>query len=120
MPSAVGTLFSSVDLGARVDAYLKRQAQGTLRPEDKLQLAGSVVSLVSGLSSFIPVAGPFISLTLMMAGIGISGVADGLAESEFADARNKMRDAVVEQFNKDHPGSENSVYPSDVGYYSPM
>jgi hypothetical protein len=73
------------------------------------------VGLVGGMSSFLPVVGPLVSIGLSLVGIGISNFGEHLDEMRFRDAAAAFHDEVVDDYRKKYPDSVNYVYPSDVG-----
>jgi hypothetical protein len=114
-PAAINTAFTAADLGAKVDDYIKKVSAGTVSEEDRWKLAGSVVGLVGGMSSFLPVVGPLVSIGLSLVGIGIGNFGEKLDDMRFRNAADAFHDEVVDDYRKKHPNSVNYVYPSDVG-----
>jgi hypothetical protein len=114
-PAAINTMFAAVDLGARVDSFIKKVASGTVTTDDKYALAASTLGLVGGMSSFVPVFGPLISIGLSLAGMVLSDVPATQKRIAYDERRDALRDEVVDLYQAKHPGSENYVYKSDVG-----
>jgi hypothetical protein len=114
-PAALNTAFAAADFGARIDDYIKKVKDGTATEADGWKLAGSTIGLIGGMASFIPIVGPFVSIGLALAGIGISDGADILAAQRAREKADALRDEAVEAYWKKHPGTENYVYKSDVG-----
>lgn len=114
-PAVLNTAFAAADFGARIDDYIKKVSNGSVTTDDKFSLAAGALGLVGGMSSFVPVFGPLISIGLSLAGIVI---ADVPAVARRIDAEQRvasLRDEAVDAYQKKHPGSENYVYRSDVG-----
>jgi hypothetical protein len=114
-PAALNTMFAAADFGARVDTFIKKVASGTVTSDDKFSLAASTLGLVGGMSSFVPVFGPLISIGLSLAGIVLSDVPATIRKIDREQRRDALRDEVVDLYQAKHPGSENYVYKSDVG-----
>jgi hypothetical protein len=114
-PAALNTAFSAADFGAKLDDYMKKVADGTLTSDDKFNLAASSLGLIGGMSSFIPVFGPLISIGLSIVGFVLSDLPEQLREGRRRDEINVLRDEVVDEYLKTHPESGNYVYRSDVG-----
>ncbi|TDY45415.1 hypothetical protein BX592_11482 [Paraburkholderia rhizosphaerae] len=114
-PAAINTTFAVADMGARIDSYIKKVASGSVTTQDKLNLAASVLGVAGGMSSFIPVFGPFVSIGFALAGIALGNISEELEASNLRERTNTLRDEVVDIYQKKHPGSENYVYKSDVG-----
>ncbi|CAB3756868.1 hypothetical protein [Paraburkholderia solisilvae] len=114
-PAVLNTAFATADVGARIDDYVKKIADGSATEADNWKLAGSVVGLVGGMASFIPVVGPLVSIGLSLVGISLSSFPEHLAEQKKSEAIDALRDQAVDAYRKKHPGSENYVYKSDVG-----
>jgi hypothetical protein len=114
-PAALNTAFAAADTGARIDDYVKKVADGSASEADNWKLAGSVVGLVGGMASFIPIVGPLVSIGLSLVGISLSSFPEHLAEQKKSEAINALRDQAVDAYRIKHPGSENYVYKSDVG-----
>jgi len=114
-PAVLNTAFAAADFGARIDDYIKKVSSGSVTTDDKFSLAAGALGLVGGMSSFVPVFGPLISIGLSLAGIVIADVPAVARKIDAEQRVARLRDEAVELYQQKHPGSENYVYKSDVG-----
>lgn len=106
IPSAINTAFGAVGFGASLDNYLKKKAAGTLTTQDKLALAGQVTTLTGGLTGFIPVVGPLMSLALSTAGVVLSDMGDHFKEWQDQESLTAFQEQIRQEYNKRHPDKE--------------
>ncbi|MPW16744.1 hypothetical protein GCT13_07285 [Paraburkholderia sp. CNPSo 3157] len=106
VPSAVNTGLGAVSFGVALDTYLKKQRAGTLTEQDRLDFAGAVINLISGISGFIPVVGPFVSIILATVGAICNGMADQHDARAVETNEYNLKETIRQAYNRKHPDAE--------------
>ncbi|WP_148654345.1 hypothetical protein [Paraburkholderia caribensis] len=106
IPAATNTLLGVASFGLALDSYLNKQKSGTLTPQDKLDFAAAVMGLVSGISGFMPVVGPIVSLTLGLIGAICSGVSDQYDSRKAEGQEDDLKEQLRAEWNAAHPNQQ--------------
>ncbi|MDR8401532.1 hypothetical protein NE850_34945 [Paraburkholderia sp. USG1] len=106
VPAAINTVLGGATFGVSLDTYLKKQQAGKLTPQDKMDLAASVINLSSGMIGFVPVIGPALSFALATAGLIVGGMSDQYdARKRETDTYN-LKEKIREEYNAKHPDKQ--------------
>ncbi|MDR5778905.1 hypothetical protein QCE63_05615 [Caballeronia sp. LZ065] len=106
LPSGINTALGAVGFGASLDSYLKKQANGTLTTQDKLNLGGQTFTLLGGAVGLVPVVGPLFSIVFTTAGVVLNGLADGYQDWQNAEAQQALLNKMRDNWNREHPDQE--------------
>ncbi|MEX3931640.1 hypothetical protein AB4Y32_07435 [Paraburkholderia phymatum] len=106
VPSAINTGLGAVSFGVALSTYLQKQRAGTLTEQDKLDFAGAVINLISGISGFIPVVGPFVSIILATVGAICNGMADQHDARAVETNEYNLKETIRQAYNRKHPDAE--------------